>query len=660
MNPLPLNLALLALLLWLTLGIGGFALAGWSRIVSRLIFLVTALNGLLLTMAGFLALQSTPDLLKIGGPIPVFPWSFRLDPLSGFFLILLGLLATAVSIFSGSYFQSLPVPALRRLMLQYHSFLVGMGLVLLADNAFTFLVAWEVMALASYFLVVTEHEEPGNQRAGFLYLLIAHLGALAILLGFTILAGPMILQGGAFSAMLHSTLSPFWASAAFLLTFFGFAAKAGLLPVHIWLPEAHPVAPAPVSALMSGAMLQMAFYGMLRVDFLFLHQEATWWGLFILIIGLASALFGVLFAAVQTDMKRLLAYSSMENMGLIMVALGLALVFHSYGLSALAALALMAALYHALNHVFFKGLLFLGSGSVLHATGTVSMSRLGGLIRSMPQTAFFMLIGVLAIAGLPPLNGFVSEWLLLQAFLLSPALPQGTLSAVLPLAASGVVLTLALSAYAIIKFYGIVFLGQAREILHPHESGIWERSAMALLALLCVTLGFIPGIVANLLHPVLHELIGQSLAPQAGIWLTPISAQRASYSPLLFILGMILALGLSVFLVSRFFGRPLRRVKVWSCGFPLHNSNMQDSPAGFTQPLLRIFAPVYQAQRAPAADPKQWVLQIGEPTYRLVYRPLGRAALWISGQMLRLQQGRITTYLLYSFLTLLILLAVWR
>ena len=399
---LPLDLATGALLLWLGLGLLGFLLGGWPTAACRLIFPLSSVVALLLAIAGFSALTAPPDQLQLRGPLPALPWSFQIDPLSGFFLILLGLLAFAVTLFAVGYFRALSGPALRRLMLQYHTFLLGMGLVPLAANAFTFLVAWEIMALASYFLVVTEHEEAGSRHAGFLYLLIAHLGALAILLGFVLLAGAAIAQGGPFSAMLHTPLDPFWASAAFLLTFFGFGAKAGLLPLHIWLPDAHPAAPAPVSALMSGAMLQMAFYGMLRVDFLFLDKPASWWGPFVLGVGLATALFGVLFAAVQTDMKRLLAYSSIENMGLIMVAFGLALIFLTHGLGTLAALALAAALYHALNHAFFKGLLFLGSGSVLHGAGSVALDRLGGLIRQMPQTAFFMLLGTLAIAGLPP------------------------------------------------------------------------------------------------------------------------------------------------------------------------------------------------------------------------------------------------------------------
>jgi formate hydrogenlyase subunit 3/multisubunit Na+/H+ antiporter MnhD subunit len=661
MTALPLDLAMVALLSWLGLGLLGFALGGYQTLACRLIFPLSAMGGLLLAAAGLWALTASPDVLQIFGPLPVLPWSFRLDPLAGFFLILLGLLAAAVSVFATGYFRPLPAAALRRLFLQYQSFLLGMGLVLLADNAYTFLVAWEIMAIASYFLVVTEHKEEGSRRAGFLYLLIAHLGALAILLGFAVLAGVQILQGGSFAAMMQAQLSPFWASAAFLLTFFGFGAKAGLLPLHIWLPEAHPAAPAPVSALMSGAMLQTAFYGMLRVDFLFLPQAADWWGPFVLLVGLASALFAVLFAAAQTDMKRLLAYSSIENMGLIMVAMGLALIFRAHGLNGLAALALIAALYHALNHAFFKGLLFLGSGSVLHATGTVAMDRLGGLIQRMPQTAFFMLVGVLAIAGLPPLNGFVSEWLLLQAFLLAPALPQSTLSAVLPLAASGVVLSAALAAYAMVKFYGISFLGQPRAHLPVHEAGRWERGAMGLLAMACVALGLFPGVLIGLLDPVIREMVGQGLGQQGWLWLTPVSAQRASYSPVIFLFGIALALGVAFVLVWWRFGRPLRRAGVWACGFPLRTARMQDSPLGFVEPLLRIFRPVFQLRReALSTAAPRLSLQLGEPVTAYLYRPLAATAAWLSAQMVRLQQGRITVYLLYSFLTLLLLLALLR
>ena len=373
-----------------------------------------------------------------------------------------------MSIFAGGYFRKGQGTAPGVLGLQYHLFLASMGFVLLADDAYAFMVAWETMALSSYFLVTSQHRMPEIRSAGFLYLLIAHVGAISILLSFG------ILQGGTwqftFDAMRAAELSPAWAAAAFLLALFGFGAKAGLLPLHVWLPEAHPAAPSPVSALMSGVMLKTAVYGVLRVTFDLLGEPLWWWGLLPLTLGLATALFGVIFAAAQTDMKRLLAYSSIENIGVLFTGIGLAIVFHGVGMQALATLALVAVLYHAVNHAFMKSLLFLGTGAVLHATGERNLGRLGGLIHRMPWVAWLTLVGVLAISGLPPLNGFVSEWLLLQAFLFSHEVPHPFVNMLLPLGAAIVALAAALAAYVMVKFFGVVFLGQ------PREPGLAQRA----------------------------------------------------------------------------------------------------------------------------------------------------------------------------------------
>ena len=297
-----------------------------------------------------------------------------------------------------------------------------MAMVLMADDAYAFMVTWEMMALSSFFLVTTNHRIAEIRRAGFLYLLVAHIGAISILLCFGVLQANT--GDYTFANMRAQSLSPFWASCAFLLALFGFGAKAGILPLHVWLPEAHPAAPSPVSALMSGVMLKTAIYGMVRVSFDLLGSPIWWWGVVALVVGLATALFGVVFAAAQVDMKRLLAYSSIENIGLIVVGLGLAIIFAAYKMESLAALALVAMLYHCLNHALFKSLLFLGTGSVLHATQERNLGKLGGLMRFMPWVAWTTLVGVIASAGLPPSNGFVSEWLLLQAFLFTAELPN--------------------------------------------------------------------------------------------------------------------------------------------------------------------------------------------------------------------------------------------
>ena len=304
------------------------------------------------------------------------------------------------------------------------------------------------------------------------------------------------MQGGSwqftFDAMRAAHLSPGWATVAFGLALFGFGAKAGLVPLHVWLPEAHPAAPSPVSALMSGVMLKTAVYGVLRVSFDLLGTLQWWWGLVALGLGLVSAFYGVIFAAVQTDMKRLLAWSSIENIGIIFTGVGLTIVFHGAGMGALAALALIATLYHCLNHAFMKSVLFLGTGAVLHATGERNLGRLGGLIHRMPWVAWLTLVGVLAIAGLPPLNGFVSEWLLLQAFLFAGDVPQTFVNMLLPVGAAVVALCTALAGYVMVKFFGVIFLGQPREAVpQPGARRRTSSSGLGLfwLALACVGLG---------------------------------------------------------------------------------------------------------------------------------------------------------------------------
>jgi formate hydrogenlyase subunit 3/multisubunit Na+/H+ antiporter MnhD subunit len=409
-------------LFWLLIGFAGLLRPLNLHFVSRLLFPLGAVGAVVLVFAAVQGIVMEPAALVLPLGLPDLPFHVRLDALSAFFVGLLGLATIGISLFSSGYFRQGQGTAPGLICLQYHVFLSSMVAVFVADDAYLFMVAWETMALASYFLVTTSHKIPEIRRAGFLYLLIAHIGAIAVLLCFGVMHGG---QGDyTFAAMRESELSQFWSSIAFMLALFGFGAKAGLLPLHAWLPEAHPAAPSPVSALMSGVMLKTAVFGILRVTFDLLQIQLWWWGMIALVLGLLTAVYGVMFAAVQTDMKRLLAYSSIENIGVILVGIGLTIIFHAYGNPHLAALSLLATLYHCLNHACFKSLLFLATGSVLHATHERSLGKLGGLIRGMPWVAATALVGCLAIAGLPPLNGFVSEWLLLQAFLFSPGLPN--------------------------------------------------------------------------------------------------------------------------------------------------------------------------------------------------------------------------------------------
>jgi hydrogenase-4 component B len=658
-----LELAWGVVLFWLALSGAAPFLGRHSRLLA-FTFPLGALGALAVAGAGAAGLlgPAAHFILPIG--LPDLPFHLRLDALSGFFLILLGGAAFGIGIYAYGYFRHTEAGTLTLVSLWYHLFLAGMATVLLADDAYAFMVAWEVMALSSYFLVTTDHKIPEIRRAGFLYLLIAHVGAVSLLLCFG------VLQGGhgayTFEYMRHATMTPFWASAAFLLALFGFGAKAGLVPLHVWLPEAHPAAPSPVSALMSGVMLKTAIYGLLRVSFDLLSVKSIWWGTLALALGLITALYGVIFAAVQSDMKRLLAWSSIENIGIILAGFGLTLIFYADGKGTLAALTLTALLYHALNHAFFKGLLFVGTGSVLHATGERRMGRLGGLIRFMPWTAWLTLVGALAIAGLPPLNGFVSEWLLLQAFLLTPGLDQPYLNMVIPVAAASVALAAAMAAYVMVKFYGVVFLGQPRDAaLHKaHEAGLAERMGMIWLASGCVVLGLFPSQVIEWIAPAVRLLTHQTLENK-GNWLllAPVEVERASYSPIVFFTVIVVVFSVTYLWVRRAYHGRVRHADPWDCGYPEQDARMQDSAEGFGQPIRHVFQMFMRVERE-TPDPfdrkPQYRGDSRDKIWLLIYQPVADVAAWLSAQVGRLQHGRIQWYLVYSFVTLIFLLVFTR
>ena len=365
---------------WLIIGLVGVCAVRRLALVAKVLFPAGSVFGIALFGISLNAVFALPEVLVLPIGLPGLPFHFRMDGLSAFFLLVIGGAAAGVSAFAAGYFRKTggdTPPGL--LCLEYHVFLASMALVVLADDAYAFMVMWETMALSSFFLVIASHRVEENRRAGYLYLLVAHIGAIGILLCFGVLQANT--GDYTFANMRAQELTPFWASAAFLLALFGFGAKAGILPLHVWLPEAHPAAPSPVSALMSGVMLKTAIYGFLRISYDLLHVQLWWWGLLLLGLGLATALFGVVFAAAQVDMKRLLAYSSIENIGLIFAAIGLSVLFSAYGMKPMATLALTAALYHVASHAFFKSLLFVGTGAVLHATSERSLGKLGGLIR---------------------------------------------------------------------------------------------------------------------------------------------------------------------------------------------------------------------------------------------------------------------------------------
>ncbi|MBE7418309.1 MAG: hydrogenase 4 subunit B [Ideonella sp.] len=661
-----LDWALVLLAAWLAIGVAGAWALMRFTLVSHVLFPLGGVVGVLLAGVALAALFTPPQVAVLAIGLPTLPFHLRLDALAAFFLLVIGATAAGVSTFAAGYFRHGEGTPPGLMCLQYHVFLASMAGVVLADDAYAFMVMWETMALSSFFLVTSNHRVAEIRRAGYIYLLVAHVGAIGILLCFGVLQANT--GDYSFANMRARQLSPLWAAVAFALALFGFGAKAGLLPLHVWLPEAHPAAPSPVSALMSAVMLKTAVYGLLRVLFDLLSAPQWWWGVVLLAIGLATALFGVVFAAVQTDMKRLLAYSSIENIGLMAAGIGLALLFSAYAMKPLAALALTASLVHVASHALFKSLLFLGTGSVLHATGERSLGRLGGLMRAMPWVAWVTLAGALASAGLPPTSGFVAEWLLLQSFLFTPGLPDSFLNMLVPVAAALIALVAALAGYTMVKFFGVIFLGQPREprLMQAHDANAWQRAGMAWLLAGSVLIGLAPAQFIQLIDPITRELVGAGLGAavaQHGWLLAPTAVARASYGPVLFLLGVAACFALAYALVRRLYHGRTRRAPPWDCGFRWQGARMQDTAEGFGQPIRQIFEPFFRMQRelpSPFDSAPRYRVTVEDHFWYALYRPVADAVARVARLVGLLQQGRIAVYLLFSFVTLIAVLLVVR
>lgn len=631
-----------------------------------LMFVLLGLSGVAAVAAGLLALSApAAAVAELPLGLPWLPWHLRLDALAGFFMLMIGLVVMAVSVYGPGYVRDFEhgQDSLRVLGAFTGLFVVGMLLVVLADDAFLFMVSWELMSLSSYFLVAFQHEQAANRRAAFIYLLMAQIGALSILLGYGVLAG--FGHGFAFDAMRATHLSPLWASVAFGLGFVGFGMKAGLVPMHAWLPEAHPAAPSHVSALMSGIMLKVAVYGFIRFTFDLLGQLQWQWGVVVLTVGSVSALMGVLAALMQRDLKRLLAYSSVENIGIIFISLGLGLIFLATGHPLAGVLGLVAALYHSLNHALFKSLLFLGSGAILHASHERDLERMGGLLRRMPWTGLFFLAGCISISALPPFNGFVSEWLTFQTALQAWMLEGGVMRSLIPIAAAVLALTGALSAACFVRAYGIAFLGQARSrrVRRARPVPLGMRVAQGFLAVLCLLCGVFPTTVLQWLNAVPQQLLGRGLSAATAhgwLWLTPIAPRTASYSAPIVLLALIIVWWLSAGLLRRGKVREVRHCDPWGCGFSdaLPSPRMQYTATAFAQPFRRVFGLLFHVDERVEQDESglRHQVQITDRAWGLFYEPPGRWVQAASRRVIRLQSGNIRVYLGWSLGTLLVLL----
>jgi formate hydrogenlyase subunit 3/multisubunit Na+/H+ antiporter MnhD subunit len=665
------------LLLWhvaTLLGISGLAVAiRWPTLARLAVYGVSLIACGLATAIALTQLIADPAGSSTASLPLGLPWigaGFRIDALSAFFLVVVNFGGAAASLYGLGYGRHESEP--RRVLPFFPAFLAGMNLVLLADDAFTFILSWEFMSLASWALVVTQHREADNLKAGYVYVVMASLGAFALLLAFGLLAGP---DGGyAFAAMRAHGAPPGLASLVLALALFGAGSKAGLFPLHVWLPLAHPAAPSHVSALMSGVMTKVAVYGFIRITFDLLGPPGWWWGVPLLAAGAATAAFGVLFALMQNDIKRVLAYSTIENIGLVFVGLGLALTFEANGMKGAAALAMTAALFHVLNHALFKSLLFFGAGAVLTATGERKMEKLGGLLNRMPATGLLFLVGAVAISALPPLNGFASEWLMLQAILLSPDLPQWTLKLLVPIVGAVLALAAAMAAACFVRAFGISFLGRPRseEALAAHEVDRLSIAAMAILAVLCLLAGVFPALIIDALAPVANALTGARMPVQAHIaWLSivPIGESRSSYNGLLVFLFITASASLAAFAIHRIASRRLRRAAAWDCGFPNSSPATQYTADSFAQPVRRVFGGfAFRASEqvdmpAPGdSRPARLTVTLHDQAWELVYDPVVRLVGFLAERLNHLQFLTIRRYLSLVFgalILLLLILASW-
>ena len=628
--------------------------------------------GVLIGIGGLLAPE--PLVFSLPSTIPLLHLQLRLDPLSAFFVLIISVSGVAVSIYALGYVREFygrhSISALGAL---YHGFLLSMILVVTADDGFFFLIVWEIMSLVSYLLVVTEHEKAETRYAGFFYLVMTHVGTAFILIAYLVFYQQT--DSFAFDTFRHpgDPLPEGFRTVVFLAALIGFGAKAGIVPLHVWLPYAHPAAPSHISALMSGVMIKTAIYGLIRVYFDFLGGAFPWWwGFAVLAIGAVSALLGVMYALMEHDLKSLLAYHSVENIGIILLGIGAGMIFQSYGLSHLAALGLLAALYHTMNHAMFKGLLFMGAGSLLYATHTRNMEEYGGLIRTMPWTAFFFLVGAISISALPPTNGFVSEWLTFQSLFLSFMLPDPLMKILIPIGAAMLALTGALAVACFAKAFGISFLAMPRShhAQHAQEVPIPMRIGMGALAAACVALGLAPMVVIPMIDKVTAPFTGarlaQSVVSEGGWTLTPMGPEFASISTPVLMLLLAMTIPLVLLGVVLIAGKLKRRLyKTWGCGINL-KPRMEYTATGFAQPIRQVFSTIYRptvkVEKEMLEESRYFAKRMRfevhiEPTFqRYLYDPVVWVFNTLANRLRVVQTGSLHLYLAYIFLTLIALL----
>lgn len=639
---------------------------------------LAALGSLILLVESVGCLLHEPaSTLELAGPALLGGFRFGLDPFSALFSALISSLGLISSVYALGYAEEYDHAA-GALGFFYNLFLLGMSWVPAAQNVFSFLFCWEAMTLTSFFLVILDHGKRESRQAGTLYFVMSQAGTAFILAAFFLLHRA---TGSWDFAAFHAVgprLGETVRTAIFLFALIGFGTKAGIVPLHIWLPYAHPAAPSHVSSLMSGVMIKTGIYGFILVVWSFLGGGPWWWGALVLAVAAVSSVLGVLYALMEHDLKRLLAFHSVENIGIILMGVGAGMLAHAFGRADLSALALAAGLYHAINHAVFKGLLFLSAGSVLKATHTRDMEEMGGLIKLMPVTALCFLVGAMAISGLPPLNGFASEWLTYQALLSGFGLPMMAVRVLCLLAAAALALTGGLAAACFVKAFGVSFLALPRgeRSAQAQDASMPEQIGMGILAAACVILGLTPAAAMRILKPLAEALT--SVTPQGTASpmtiesLAPASAPYGGLFPPA-LLAVLTAAGLGAWALVRLLGGAarIRYGPTWGCGLRELTPRMEYTSTAFAKPFRMLFAFIYRPVREVRQDcvaspyfPKSihYSSEITHLIQERLYRPTLRAMLGGARIVRRLQAGSVNIYLAYlsATLTALLLLSVWR